>query len=189
MPNADGSLTEAEVAAAAASPANNYHGSDVDASNESNHMDLILPSVTDGDEKSYTFFRHKQVAYFEIPRAPRAGVAGVISTEHNSFRFIQGIARIKNSDVPEFLEACAGLHRSDSGNIVQVRNIQNEVPINVGKGIRGPATTATLAAHPTRVATAEDAAIKEPGPQRAQGSFAQRLAGNHRVTSTSELKN
>jgi hypothetical protein len=161
---ADDDLTAEQLAAAATSPDNNYTGTPVAPPKAGEEESNYIPVVTEEDaEKSFTFFRHRSTSRFEMPRRGN----------RDPFKFTNHIAKIRNEDVEEFLESCRGLHRSDSGNIFQIRNIQNEVAINTQpQAFRKPASTDTIVS-PTSTRTAEADAARlgklNPKPVRPGG--------------------
>lgn len=157
-------LTAADLAAAESSSDNNYVGETVaipKAGAEDNYAPL--PFVEENAQDNYLFYKHKLVLRFEIPRA---------NSLQDPFKFVSGIAKIHKDDEQEFLKACAGLHRGDSGNIVQIRNIQNEVALKRPEptAFRQAASTHTIIA-PTAdrpAATASNRDSAPPGTRQPQ---------------------
>lgn len=118
---------------------NNYTGDPVSMLDTTNEEPIPL-EVTQADVTKYTFFKMKHIQRFEIPR-----YAG--GNPNGAFQFKNHICRVANEDLDEFYIAVKGLHPSDSGNIVKIRNIQNEEPVL--KTIRGPMGTTDVAAAAT----------------------------------------
>ncbi len=118
---------------------NNYTGSPVGAltAEEAAGIVPVPESFTlPVSEETLYYYRHKGVARFSIP----------IGDGSNKFwDFKDGICAVPESQVNAFVAAVRGLHRGDSGNIVQILNIQNEAPV-ASLAVRGPASTATIVA-------------------------------------------
>lgn len=161
MPPDVNELTAEQLAAADKSADNNYVGTPVvppKPGEEDNY--LALPFVEEDAEVNFLFYKHKQVSRFEIPRE---------NALKDPFKFVNGIAKIRREDEQEFLAACAGLHRADSGNIVQIRNIQNEVALRPPEptAFRGPASTTTIKAPTQAQPAGSESAVASQRPSGA----------------------
>lgn len=117
---------------------NDYHGTQLTAEEiareerVNNYAPVI--EVTEEEVKNYTFFKHKMVRRFEIQR-----LGGKF------FEFKDGVCRVLDADLEEFYKAVRGLHGSDSGNIVKIRNIENEENVlKSATAFRGAASTSTI---------------------------------------------
>lgn len=99
---------------------NNYAGSNVNVLNTEIVNEMPVLEVNPGDANKYTFYKHRLVARFEIPRSAANG------SSIEPFSFKNHICRVANELVEEFESAVAGLHKSDGLNIVRLMNIENE---------------------------------------------------------------
>lgn len=130
------------------SPDNNYHGGPIDMSQlqltEEDEIPISELTTEPGDEKAYTYFRHKLVMRYEIPRAKAED-----GTTRPPFAFKNHVCRVENSDIEEFLDHVSGLHGSDKINITQLRTVSNEIPLAARlaartNAIRGAASTSNI---------------------------------------------
>lgn len=172
-------LTAADLAAAANSPDNNYVGDPVvppKPGEDDNYAPLLF--VEENAEENFIFYRHRQISRFEIPRATPENSMPV-----EAFKFTNHIAKVHKDDEQEFLLACSKLHGADRGNIVQIRNIQNEVALKrpEPQAFRGPASTQTIKAPTAAVAAQADEPRMPDGGPTATPSFMNALRQQKRI--------
>lgn len=149
---------------------NLYKGSDVLVASNEEPLNLSRDVDFSGEDGTkWLYFRHKVIDRFEIPRGKNE-----IGQDQEPFAFKHGILRLNPNDLDEFLEAAAGMHRGDSINIVQIKNVQNEVPLQARQatphlGVRGAASTSTINA--PAIAPAGKETTKEPFAPRPTGGL------------------